>query len=108
MLPRSKQDPNLGMVLPKDYTLAFSRVAFISKDAPHPNAAKLFANWLLMKDMQTKLSKATNYNSRRSDVPPAAPQLVAPADAVVDSQSQEFIQKYQPPVTKLVREWRPQ
>ena len=76
--------------------------------AAHPNAAKLFANWLLMKDMQTKLSKATNYNSRRSDVPPAAPQLVAPADAVVDSQSQEFIQKYQPPVTKLVREWRPQ
>ena len=32
-----------GLVLPKDYTLVFSRVAFISKTARNPNAAKLFS-----------------------------------------------------------------
>ena len=30
-LGRSKKDPNLGIILPKDYTMVTSRVAFISK-----------------------------------------------------------------------------
>ena len=35
-LARSKKDPNLGIVLPKDYTLVTSRVAFISKQGEEP------------------------------------------------------------------------
>jgi ABC-type Fe3+ transport system, periplasmic component len=45
VLLRQKKDPSLGLVLPKDYTLVFSRVAFISKTARNPNAAKLFLDY---------------------------------------------------------------
>jgi ABC-type Fe3+ transport system substrate-binding protein len=40
----------------------------ILKDAPHPNAAKLFVNWFLSKDWQS----GTGVYSSRSDVPPPA------------------------------------
>ncbi len=36
---------------------------------PHPNAAKVFANWLLSKDGQTNWQKTINDNSLRTDVP---------------------------------------
>lgn len=37
--------------------------------APHPNAAKLYVNWLLSKDGQTDYVNATSYVSARLDVP---------------------------------------
>jgi iron(III) transport system substrate-binding protein len=44
-------------------------ISLLSK-APHPNAQKVFANWLLSKDGQTTWVAATNQNnSRRTDVP---------------------------------------
>jgi iron(III) transport system substrate-binding protein len=41
--------------------------------APHPNAAKVYINWLLSRDGQLEWVK-TLTNSRRVDVPPAEPQ----------------------------------
>ena len=41
---------------------------FISK-APHPNAAKLFANWFLLKQGATSWANNTLLNSRRNDAP---------------------------------------
>ena len=41
--------------------------------APHPNASKLFVNWLLSKDTQTMLMKAVQLNSQRADVPQGDP-----------------------------------
>ncbi|HWH78584.1 MAG TPA: ABC transporter substrate-binding protein, partial [Candidatus Binatus sp.] len=69
VLLRQKKDPSLGLVLPKDYTLAFSRVAFISKTARNPNAAKLFLDYLLSKRGQTVMSEKSLVYSLRSDVP---------------------------------------
>jgi ABC-type Fe3+ transport system substrate-binding protein len=40
----------------------------ILKDAPHPNAAKLYVTWFLSKDWQSR----TGVYSSRSDVPPPA------------------------------------
>lgn len=37
--------------------------------APHPNAAKVFLNWLLGKETQTAWARATGFWSRRLDVP---------------------------------------
>ncbi|HEX9879453.1 MAG TPA: extracellular solute-binding protein [Candidatus Binatia bacterium] len=37
--------------------------------APHPNAAKVYINWLLSKEGQTVWSRASQYPSRRLDVP---------------------------------------
>jgi ABC-type Fe3+ transport system substrate-binding protein len=37
--------------------------------APHPNAAKVYFNWVLSQEVQTLYSRATGYLSRRVDVP---------------------------------------
>ena len=41
--------------------------------APHPNAAKVFVNWLLSKQAQTQWSHRGLVNSRRKDVSPGLP-----------------------------------
>jgi iron(III) transport system substrate-binding protein len=65
---RAKKDPNIGYTLLKDYTQVSSRVAFISKNAKNPNAAKLWLDYLLSKKGQSTLSTASELNSIRSDV----------------------------------------
>jgi iron(III) transport system substrate-binding protein len=54
-LTRQAKDLTVGLVLPKDKTLVVSRLALISKKAPHPNAAKLFLDFMLSKEGQTLL-----------------------------------------------------
>jgi len=55
----------------KDYgtaiTASFGAVNLINR-APHPNAARLFINWVLSKEGQTAWSKAMEHVSRRTDV----------------------------------------
>jgi ABC-type Fe3+ transport system substrate-binding protein len=46
----------------------FFVTAGIFKDAPHPNAAKLFLNWYMAKEQQSRLGTF----SARSDVDPPA------------------------------------
>jgi iron(III) transport system substrate-binding protein len=67
-LGRSKKDPNLGIVLPKDYTMVTSRVAFISKHAKNPNAGKLFLDYLLSKRGQEIVANKADLYSLRPDV----------------------------------------
>ena len=67
-LGRSKKDPNLGIVLPKDYTMVTSRVAFISKNAKNPNAGKLFLDYILSKRGQDIIANKADLYSLRSDV----------------------------------------
>ncbi|HEV8015570.1 MAG TPA: extracellular solute-binding protein [Stellaceae bacterium] len=50
-----------------DITLGGSTL-WVMKNRPHPNAARLFVNWLSSKDVQAGFAKATEQNSRRSDV----------------------------------------
>ncbi len=49
-------------------TAAFGSMALM-KRAPHPNAAKLYLNWLLTRDGQTQWTKLSGYPSRRLDAP---------------------------------------
>ena len=55
----------------KDYgaylTPGFGSVMVMNK-SPHPNAAKIFLNWLLTKEGQTVFNKGMGYVSRRVDV----------------------------------------
>ena len=67
-LGRSKKDPNLGIILPKDYTMVTSRVAFISKHAKNPNAGKLFLDYILSKRGQEIIANKADLYSLRSDV----------------------------------------
>jgi iron(III) transport system substrate-binding protein len=67
-LSRSKKDPNLGIIMPKDYTLVTSRVLFVSKQAKNPNAAKVFVDYLLSKRGQTIVANQAELYSLRDDV----------------------------------------
>ncbi len=42
---------------------------YVYNKRPHPNAARVFVNWLLSKDIQLGLAKATLQDSRRQDLP---------------------------------------
>lgn len=55
-LERAKIDSQIGVVLPSDYMLVLSRIAFIPRTARHPNAARLFLDYLLSKDGQLQLA----------------------------------------------------
>ncbi len=61
------KNPALGYILTSDYTAAFSRVAHISKGAPHPNAARVFLDFLLSPAGQSALA-ANGAPSIRTDV----------------------------------------
>ena len=52
-----KRHPELVIVYPTDYILDLSRVGFISARARHPNAAKLFLNYLLSREGQSILRR---------------------------------------------------
>jgi iron(III) transport system substrate-binding protein len=59
--------------------------------APHPNAAKVYVNWLLSKEGQENW-KVTARNSRRMDVTLAKPDFAPPADQkVVNFQAESEI-----------------
>jgi ABC-type Fe3+ transport system substrate-binding protein len=58
------------------WTAGFGAVALV-EGAPHPNAAKVFINWLLSKRGQEMWVKSgTRDNSRRTDVPVASPETL--------------------------------
>jgi ABC-type Fe3+ transport system substrate-binding protein len=58
--------------LPGTENVAFDTVAVINRP-PHPNAQRLFVNWMLTQRVPTLLSQAVTQNSLRTDVPPVAP-----------------------------------
>ena len=67
-LVRAKKDPNLGVVLPKDYTLVLSRVLFIGKQAKNPNAAKVWTDYVLSQRGQKLIGSDVELFSIRNDV----------------------------------------
>lgn len=68
-LSRSTRDlPNLGVVFPRDYTLVLTRVAFVSKAAAHPAAARLWLDYLLSPRGQRVLGNSVDLFPIRRDV----------------------------------------
>ena len=62
--------------------------------APHPNAAKVYINWLLTKKVQTRMAAATKQNSRRVDVRAADPEALpdpSRVDSYILSQAEELL-----------------
>ena len=67
-LVRAKKDANLGVQLPKDFTLVLSRVMFIGKSAKNPNAAKLWVDYILSQRGQKLIGSDVELFSIRDDV----------------------------------------
>ena len=75
-LERQQQDPSIGVVMPTDHTLVMTRIALILQNAAHPNAAKLFLDFMLSKDGQSELAR--QYMTPVRDDVAAAPNARAP------------------------------
>jgi iron(III) transport system substrate-binding protein len=60
-----------------DYQASGSVVWLLNK-APHPNAARVFINWLLTKEAQAAWAKELQTNSRFTGVEPGDPHTVVP------------------------------
>jgi iron(III) transport system substrate-binding protein len=63
-IAKQRKDPSLGIVYPKDYTLVMSRIAVIAKTAPHPNAARVFLDYLLSARGQELIAKVALFSIR--------------------------------------------
>ena len=67
------------LLLPEmDYQSSGSLVWLMNK-APHPNAARVFINWLLTKDAQSAWAKELQTNSRLAGVEPGDPHTIVPS-----------------------------
>ena len=71
-LERAKQDADLGIIFPSDYTLLMSRIALIPRSAQHLAAARRFVDYLLSRAGQARLVEHS-LGSVRDDMQPAIP-----------------------------------
>ena len=67
-LRAQRGSPSLGIVFPRDYVLAMSRIALIPRRAPHPSAGKVFLDYLLSARGQEVLATRCALYSIREDV----------------------------------------
>jgi len=67
-LTRARNDPRIGVIWPQDYTLVLSRVAFITRDARHPHAARLWLDHLLSRRGQQILARNAGLFAVREDI----------------------------------------
>jgi iron(III) transport system substrate-binding protein len=67
-LAQAQHNASIGTVFPKDYTLVSSRILFINKKAVHPNAARLWVDYVLSKRGQTVIANSARLFAVRSDV----------------------------------------
>ncbi len=93
------------------YGTAGSGNVAIIRDHPHPNATKIFVNWLLDKEGQELFMKAMGQATRRLDVDtrwlnqagviPAKDKLTVQQYLQVENQSEEKLKKVREPATAL-------
>ena len=74
--------------------------------APHPNAAKVYINFLLSQEGQTSFSKNTLvYNSRRVDVTPVNQATLPDPNAKYTDVQKQGTDQYPLQVVELTRQW---
>ena len=67
----SQRSPNLGVILPDDFIVVYSRIAVIPRGARSPNLGARFLDYLLSVEGQSVLQDAGNFNPVRADVAPS-------------------------------------
>ena len=93
------------------YAASGSGNVVLLKNSPHPNATKVFVNWLLSKDGQTALTKALGQPTRRLDVDTkwtrefghtAAKEVLTPEKYdELENGSEDVVNKYRKPAMQL-------
>lgn len=64
----AQDHPEVIVQVPQDYSLVMMRMAFIHRDAPHPEAAEVFVDFLLGREGQRVLAGQTPLFSVRPDI----------------------------------------
>ena len=64
---QAHDEPALGVVFPEDYTLVTSRVLLLNARAAHPNAARLWLDYLLSQRGQSVMASASRLYALRED-----------------------------------------
>jgi len=93
------------------YAASGSGCVALLKNPPHPNASKVFLNWLLSGDGQTRFTKALGQPTRRFDVDTrwtrefghtAAKEVLTPQKYdELENGSEEVVVKYRKPAMKI-------
>lgn len=68
---QARLQPDLGMVLLRDYTVVVSRVALVPRSAPQPDLGRAFLTFLMSAEGQTLLSEKLRLPSVSLEVPGA-------------------------------------
>jgi iron(III) transport system substrate-binding protein len=98
----------LGNAPDKAYRGTGGSAIAVFKDRPHPNAARVFVNWLMSRTISEGLDQAQGYDSRRNDVPPLDPNFAAiPGVQYIYAQRGENDQLTRQLMAE-VKQWRPQ
>ncbi|WP_299141876.1 ABC transporter substrate-binding protein [uncultured Vibrio sp.] len=64
----TRTNPNVKLLLPKDYTTAIMRTVFIKKDAPNPYSARRYIDFLLSINGQQILADTSSLSPIRTNV----------------------------------------
>ena len=64
----AQHDASVGYVFPKDHTLVMSRILLLNRKAAHPNAARLWLDYLLSKRGQAVIANGSQLFAVRDDV----------------------------------------
>ncbi len=67
----SHRNPNLGVILPDDFIVVYSRIAIIPRGARRPDLGGRFLDYMLSIEGQSILQDEGNFNPVRPDVPPS-------------------------------------
>ncbi len=62
------EHPELELVIPDDYALVVQRLAFMAKQAPHPEAARRFMRFLVSKEGQEVIASQTSLGAIHPEV----------------------------------------
>ena len=68
---------------------------YVFNRRPHPNATRVFVNWLLSKDVQTAFARTMEQDTRRVDVPAVSPPDRAPLKGAryIETQREELTEQ---------------
>lgn len=99
-----RDHPSLAIAASNAPPLAVSRVALISSRAPHPNAAKLFLDYLLSRDGQRKLLDAGLFPIRREPGPAVSPGADAVTSIRIDQGCVDLLDQKRR--HKVLRQWQ--
>lgn len=99
MLPNTKEVPG--------NSTSGSGYASLVKKAPHPNAARLFVNWLITREGQEVFNRAMGVPALRADLDDSwavKETIVQPGSDYLDTDNLEFREEIEPRLIKRIRE----